>query len=110
MASGRSCQVEAGNLGDSCVAVSGSGLHVNSVVGSYENLTASLKSNVHIELSGPGGLIKDCAQTNVAGDATITCTWAPNANEPSGNYCTTTWQYGSGIYTDIGHACLDVHS
>ena len=110
MASGRSCQLEAGSLGDSCVAVSGSGLHVNSVTGSYSNLTASLKSNVHIQLTGPQGVIKNCGQTNVAGNTTTNCTWSPNANEPAGNYCTTTWQYGGGTYTDIGHACVGVHS
>jgi hypothetical protein len=108
MASGRSCQV-VGAL-DTCDSVNGSGLHVNYVQGSVQNTHGSVQTNIHIELSGPRGLIKNCAQTNIQGLATIYCKWSPNANEPAGQYCTTTWKYANGSYSEQGHACVDVHS
>jgi hypothetical protein len=108
MASGRSCQL-VGAL-DSCVSVNGSGLHINYVQGSVQNIRGSVQTNIHIEISGPRGAIKNCAQTNIQGLATINCTWSPNATEPAGNYCTTTWKYSNGAYSDQGHACVDVHS
>jgi hypothetical protein len=107
-ASGQSCQ-ESVNL-DTCDYVNGSGLHVNYVRGTTQNLAASVQHNLHLEISGPHGLIKNCAQVNLGGGATMTCTWSPNANEPAGNYCTDLWQYSGGRYTDRGHACVNVHS
>jgi len=110
MASGRSCQYEEAQEGNTCVDVTGSGLHVDSVEGSFVNLLSGSQDDIHIELSGPKGLIKNCAQTNVSSEETITCTWSPNATETAGDYCSTTWHYADGTYNSLGKACLDVHS
>jgi hypothetical protein len=112
MASGTSCQYEEAQEGNTCVAVTGSGLHVDSVKGSFVNLLAGNQDDIHIELTGPNGkFIKNCAQTNVTSEETITCTWSPNAPETGGNYCSTTWHNdGDGDYTSYGKACVDVHS
>ncbi len=111
MASGRSCQYEEDMEGNTCAAVTGSGLHIDSLEGSFENLLGGTQDDIHIELSGPNGLIKNCSQTNVAALQTITCTWSPNHSETTGNYCSTTWHYdGDGDYTSYGKACVDVYS
>ncbi len=111
LASGGSCQPEAnGNL-VTCVYVSGSGLHVNYVQGSVNNGGVGDQLKVHIELTGPHGLIKNCPSTTVGSLDTIYCTWPPNANETAGNYCATSWQLlPNGKQHEQGHACLDVHS
>jgi hypothetical protein len=110
MASGRSCQQEANGPLDTCADLNGSGLHINYLQGSVYNERIGNQPNVHIELTGPRGLIKNCASTTVPSGGTIYCTWSPNANEPAGNYCVTSWQYESGSYIERGHACVDVHS
>jgi hypothetical protein len=108
MASGTSCTNRSPYY--TCDYVNGSGLHVNYVQGNLHNTSGGTITQVHLEISGPRGPIKNCAQTNISGNATIYCTWSPNANEPSGNYCTTTWKYANGSYNNQGTACVDVHS
>ena len=93
-----------------CVNVNGGGLHVNYVQGSVHNAGTGTQPHVHIEISGPRGLIKNCADTSINPLQTIYCTWSPNANEPAGNYCATGWQFASGGYVDIGEGCVGVHS
>jgi hypothetical protein len=95
-----------------CVTVNGSGLHITSMVGSFQNNTHNGFLNIHIELTGPKGLIKNCPQvSDVYVGQTITCTWSPNDNRAAGNYCSTTWQNnGGGNFTNLGEACVDVHS
>jgi hypothetical protein len=111
MASGQSCFQEAGGPLYTCVYVNGSGLHINYVQGSVYNERIGNQNNVHIQLTWPSGAtIKNCASTTVPSGATIYCRWSPNANEPGGYYCATSWQYVSGSYLERGHACLDVHS
>jgi len=109
MATGQSCAYSGGPF-QTCSYVNGSGLHINYQQGSVYNERNDTWYDVHIELSGPDGLIKNCAQTNIAGGATIYCTWSPNANEPGGNYCATAWEYLNDQYVNQGEACLDVHS
>jgi hypothetical protein len=84
---------------------------LNYVRGTVTNLDGTVENNIHIEISGPHGAIKNCGQVNLGGGATTTCTWSPNANETAGNYCTDTWQYNPSTkkYTDRGHACVNVH-
>jgi len=94
---------------DSCNDVTGSGLHITSMVATVYN-EGDTADGIHIELSGPNGLIKNCAQVNIGGGGTTSCSWDPNANETAGNYCSDTWQDVSGTYTDRGHACVDVFS
>jgi hypothetical protein len=108
LASGRSCQTF--RSFQTCDNVNGSGLHVNYVQGSLYNGFSDTQPNVHIQISGPKGTLRNCAATSINPLQTIYCTWSPNSNEPTGNYCTTSWQYVSGSYVDIGHACVDVHS
>jgi hypothetical protein len=110
LASGQSCQQQAnGNL-NTCAYVNGSGLHVNYFQGSVNNEGSGDQTNVHIELTGPHGLIQNCGTTTVHSLATIYCKWSPNANETAGNYCATSWQLASGKQIERGHACVDVHS
>jgi hypothetical protein len=110
LASARSCQQEPNGFLYTCSSVNGSGLHVNSLQGSVLNNGVGDQVNVHIELTGPHGLIKNCASTTVGSLDTITCTWSPNASETAGNYCATSWQLESGQQESRGHACVDVHS
>jgi hypothetical protein len=109
MATGQSCATSGGPF-YTCSYVNGTGLHINYMQGSVLNQRTSTWTNVHIELSGPRGLIQNCAQTNIAGGQTIYCRWSPNANEPAGNYCVDAWRLSSGTYVNMGHACLAVHS
>lgn len=108
LASARSCAGISRPF-DVCVKVNGSGLHVNSVVGSVYNAGTGTQRHVHIELSGPRGVIKNCAARTIGPLQTIYCTWSPNANEPAGNYCATGWQYASGKYHNVGKPCVDLH-
>ena len=110
LASGQSCQPKANTNLTTCSYVNGSGLHVNYVQGSVNNGGVGDQTNVHIELTGPHGLIKNCATTTVGSLDTIYCTWSPNANETAGDYCATAWQLLSGKQQENGYACLDVHS
>lgn len=111
MASGKSCAQEPNGPLYTCAYVNGSGLHINYDQGSVYNERTGNQYNVHIQLTWPSGAtIKNCASTTVPSGGTIYCTWSPNANEPAGNYCTTSWQYVSGTYYQRGHACVGVHS
>jgi hypothetical protein len=111
MASAKSCAPEPNGHLQTCVYVNGSGLHINYMQGSvYNDIGAITASNVHIELTGPNGhFIKNCAQTNINPGQTIYCTWSPNANEPAGNYCATSWQLQpGGGYLSRGRPCVGV--
>jgi hypothetical protein len=111
MASGKSCQQEPNGPLQTCAAVNGSGLHINSLQGSVFNEGNRDVTGVHIQLTWPSGAtIKNCSSRTVAPGQTITCTWSPNANEPKGNYCANSWQLVSGHQIQRGHACVDVHS
>ncbi len=111
MASAGSCQQENGT-GPlyTCVYVSGGGLHVNYVEGSVYNMRSGNQTHVHIEITGPHGLIKNCVDSTIPSLGTIYCTWSPNANEVAGNYCVTAWQYVAGHYDNRGNVCVGVHA
>jgi len=111
MASATACQQENGT-GPlfTCDAVNGGGLHINYVQGSVYNMRTGTQTHVHIEITGPRGHIKNCADSSIPSLGTIYCKWAPNANEPAGNYCVTAWQYIAGRYYNHGHACIGVHA
>jgi len=109
LASARSCAGISRPF-DVCVSVNGSGRHINSIQGSLHNAGTGTQRHVHIELSGPHGVIKNCAATTIGPLQTIYCTWSPHANEPAGKYCATGWQFASGQYHNVGEPCVDVHN
>jgi hypothetical protein len=95
-----------------CLDITGTGLHINSMGGWMRNNLPDTMYRLHIELLGPHGLIKNCAQFNVrAKSNSPDCVWSPNRNEPSGNYCSILWYHsltGNG-YSNIGEQCAGVH-
>ena len=111
MASAGSCQQENGT-GPlyTCVYVNGGGLHINDVQGSVYNTRSGNQTHVHIEITGPHGVIKNCVDSTIPSLGTIYCTWSPNANEVAGNYCVTAWQYVAGHYYNRGNVCVGVHA
>jgi hypothetical protein len=112
MASATNCNQPMPLSVQECTAISGSGLHINSMSGWANSYQAYVIPNVHIELEGPNGLIKNCSQHNVPiGGSTPVCTWSPNHNEKAGLYCSTAWEHPSGGgYVKIASVCVDVHS
>jgi hypothetical protein len=88
--------------------VIGGGLHVDYTYGYIINFTKGTFNYIHIELSGPKGILKNCAQVNLASDDATGCKWAPNANEPAGEYCSTVWEYTGNGYTVITKECAPV--
>jgi hypothetical protein len=104
----QSCKQEPNGWAYTCVNVSGSGNYISTMVGTVTNVSNTTQNKVHLELSGPDGLIKNCKQTSVPGGyGHISCTWSPHANEEAGNYCATTWQYVSGVgYVSRGSPCV----
>jgi hypothetical protein len=110
-ATGSSCQQEPNGPLQTCELINGSGLHINFDQGSVLNEGNSDQAGVHIQLTWPSGAtIKNCGMVTVAPGQTITCTWSPNANEPAGSYCATSWQLVSGRQLERGHACVGVHA
>jgi hypothetical protein len=97
-----------------CTQVIGDGLEINSITGKLINWSQINLSEVHIEIYGPKGTIKNCTQFNLAGGATSpSCTWKnPNqtAQMPAGDYCSRAWEYNGSGYTDMSNECIDVHS
>jgi hypothetical protein len=95
-----------------CTQLIGDGLIINSITGIAINWSDYSISEVHIEIYGPKGTIKNCAQFNLAAYATAPiCTWKnpnQNANMPPGDYCSRTWAYNGSGYTEIGVECVGV--
>jgi hypothetical protein len=102
---GESCS--GGSL-SACVQTFNQNLYITSVQGwAYEPGDNGQYKNVHIELTGPKGLIKNCAAVTVAsGGSTPRCEWTPKADEAEGSYCATAWwEKSAGDYQDMGEAC-----
>jgi len=96
---------------EECTSVNGSGLHINSLSGVAHNLTIPIP-NVHIELYGPRGLIKNCP-AQLLFLTSPTCTWSPNANEPAGDYCSAAWEAPTSpgsTYKELNVECVGVHA
>lgn len=98
-----------------CTTVNGSGLKINYISGYVHNPADGPLSNLHVEIYGPKGLIKNCGTFSVgASDDGPICKWtnpSPGTNEPAGDYCTVTWQYeGGNSYEEGGPECIGVHS
>jgi hypothetical protein len=113
MASAKSC--EGGEVSEytTCESISGGGLTIVSDTGTFELVgdEGGEVTNMHIELSGPNGVIKNCPQVaNVVDGQTISCTWSPNHTETGGDYYATSWHYNGSGYTEESRALVDVHS
>lgn len=100
-----------------CTTVNGGGLKISSISGYTVNANGAKFANMHVEIYGPRGLIKNCGNFTLPsgiGSRGPTCTWtnpSPNANEPAGDYCSVGWQYiGNGGYAEGGPECVGVHS
>lgn len=110
-ASDSNCQVA--TVFRTCIYITGGGVHVNSIEGEVYNIYIDAEPNVHTELVYPNGsLIKNSATVTIPSDKWgAIVNWAPNANEPTGNYCAISWQGTSQSgYTVIGKACAPVSS
>ena len=98
-----------------CTTVIGSGLKITSISGfAVDDIGVQLK-NMHVEIYGPKGAIKNCGTFTLNYPINgPTCTWtnpSPNTNEPAGDYCSVTWQLESdGTYQDSGAECIGVHA
>jgi hypothetical protein len=95
-----------------CISVTGSGLDIGTLSGWDINSTQTSWANLHIELTGPNGLIKNCPQfTLQVGYESPVCSWSPNHDEPAGTYGQTTWQAtGTNSYRDVTGITVGVHS
>jgi hypothetical protein len=94
-----------------CIYITGGGAHVNSIEGEVYNIYIDPSANIHTELVYPSGaFIKNSSTVTIPSDKWgAAVTWAPNANEPTGNYCAISWQGTSASgYTVIGKACAPV--
>jgi hypothetical protein len=112
MASISKCMDGSGVTGDECTSVNGTGNHVNNMQGVFYNGGFITIYDIHVELAGPNGLIKNCKQVNVlAGEGTPTCEWSPNANETPGVYCSYAWKLiSANNYKQVAKACITVDS
>jgi hypothetical protein len=110
-ASAQSCYIY-GNPGfTTCVYVSGGGLYVNYVKGWTHNNTRSTWHNLHIEIEGPPGLLKNCSPFTLGPNATSpNCTWTRNGTVTAGRYCSTLWWWNGSGYLNFGTPCVNVHS
>jgi hypothetical protein len=98
-----------------CTTVIGTGLKITSISGFTVNDVNVAEKNMHVQIYGPNGTIKNCGTFTVqAASNGPTCTWtnpSPNTNEPAGSYCSVTWQLESnGTYQDSGAECIGVHA
>jgi hypothetical protein len=92
-----------------CLNISGSGSHIDSFKGWAENQTTIRWNNLHIELTGPNGKVKNCAAFSLDnGKIGPACTWSPNATETFGSYCTILWwHFGGTTYNEEGEKCAN---
>jgi hypothetical protein len=98
-----------------CTTVIGSGLKITSISGFAVDDAGVQEKNMHVEIYGPRGAIKNCGTFTLNyPNKGPTCTWtnpSPNTNEPAGSYCSVTWQFESdGTYRDSGAECIGVHA
>jgi hypothetical protein len=110
MASASKCMDGSGVTGDECTYINGVASIINYMQGVFYNGGFITIYNIHVELAGPNGLIKNCKQVNVlAGEGTPTCQWSPNNDEPYGTYCSYAWkEISSNNYKQVAKACVGV--
>jgi len=110
-ASGRKCTFGSsnGNI-RTCLSVKGSGLHITNAFASADVVHATRL--IHVILEGPSAALPLGSATEFVSPGTgIGVFWGPNKNEPAGNYCAVTWRLNkNGSATQVGRACVNVHS
>jgi hypothetical protein len=104
------CGINILNLVQECTSLTSNGTHLYSLSGWGQNLPESIDQpfpDVHIELYGPKGLIKNCASVAqlTSGEWTATCTWSPNDTRAAGNYCSRMWSYIGTKWYDLANEC-----
>ena len=100
-----------GNV-NTCMYVNGTGLFVNygEASGVVIDFPRTLEECIWYQ---PTGTYLNCGigWVYVPVQGYVLASWSPSADEPSGNYCAVTWrQNSSGGPTNIGTACVSVHS
>ena len=107
---GTVCGSNSNGTFDDCTTVTGGGLQITSITAGVS--AANPTPNVHVEFTGPAGLITNTA--NFTLDLTgKNFTWhnpTPNTNRPAGNYCTITWQLAGGTQHLLDQSCVGVHA
>lgn len=97
-----------------CTQVIGGGLKVDAISGKSINSTDVALNELHVEIYGPDGTIKNCPQFNLPAYRTgPQCNWnnpVPQYDMTPGNYCSRTWQYNGRDYVVLGIFCIDVHA
>jgi hypothetical protein len=90
-----------------CVFITGSGLHVDTMKGiSYVYNYPVLE---HVALKGPSVNYATLDFWIEEGQY-LEVLWSPNSNVTAGDYCATSWEAnGSGGYTNRGTECQPVH-
>ena len=94
---------------DECTTVVGTGTYVDSISGqTFSNSFGDL-DNIHIEIYGPGGKIKRCANFDLGPlGVSDSCLWVnphPHVHVTAGNYCSRAIN-SSGSY--LSSECVDV--
>ncbi|HZR54320.1 MAG TPA: hypothetical protein VFB06_33075 [Streptosporangiaceae bacterium] len=97
-----------------CTQVIGGGLKVDAISGKSINSSDAALNNLHVEIYGPDGTIKNCPQFNLPAYKTgPQCNWnnpVPQYDVTPGNYCSRTWLYNGRDYVIMGIFCIDVHA
>ncbi len=110
------CNTASINQWHNCTTVTGSGLKITAISGYGVSEVDGNLSNLHVEIYGPNGLIKNCGTFSIPGmgDTGPICSWTnpnPKTSQTAGDYCTITWQYqGGNSYKAGGAECVGVHS
>jgi hypothetical protein len=109
-ASAEDCMDGTGVSAGECTYIDGVGNTVYYMQGLFINEGYITIYNIHIELTGPSGLIKNCTQVNVvAGTEAPVCQWSPEGPEPFGTYCSYAWEgLGSNNYKEVAKSCVGV--
>ena len=98
-----------GNV-ETCMYINGSGLHINSATASAH--VVNVKRKLEVCMIFPSTPLENCSRIiEVSPGQTLSVSWNPNGSEDPGNYCATTWrENANGSFTQIGHACVNVHA
>lgn len=113
-ASGNGCNTAPTGASE-CTQVIGSGLKITSITGhlQIDDVRVLPLANVHIEIFGPHGLIKNCNEYTQTGDIGPNCGYKvpnPTANQAAGYYCTEAWQRIFTLYQPLSTECILVHT
>jgi len=112
VAAGSWCHPGTLSFPQACISTTGTGLYIGTLSGWVNNTTGTSWANLHIELYGPNGLIKNCPEftLQILGRSPV-CSWSPNHNEPAGTYGQITWiRTGTNSYRNLTGITVGVHA